>query len=592
MRRSKPLAAIAGVALFALAACGSGGGGSASPSGDATFKEQKDSKGQDPTAKGPAPEIEGAQKGGTITVSIPGDPGPDDLDPDNDWSVTGNSIQQALTSRALTQYRYDPSSKQMVLVPDLATDLGTPNKDYTQWKFTIKSGLKFDDGTPITAKEVAWGIQRSMDTDTFPQGVGQQYSQTYYKGAGTYKGPYTDKGKKWDGVSVSGNTLTINMAQPFPDMPFYGAFMANGPIPLNAGAPAQYGTAKNFRASGPYKVQSFTPNKELVLVKNPNWDPASDPARHQYADKWDIKFDTDQDQTDQIMLSKTGAGDTTVEYGIDAAANYPKFKQMYGDQMIQQSSQCTYIYWPDYRKIKDINVRKAIAFAYPYADATLAAGEIPGVTRSFTSSIIPPGMAGKPDPSFTATGAKPGTYDPDKAKALLAKAGYQPGEFQLTTAYYEPDPVAVKVKEQVVKGLTAAGFKVKDIPVQDSPSDIFGDKDNKTNKLLNLRTGGWCSDWPSALTMIPPLFQTGQFYNFGYFSEKAVDDQIKKIPSLPLDQQAAAWGELDKKIQTDYFPGIPMYNQNYLFPFGKKIGGASGDGEMAAPNYKDLYVKQ
>ena len=591
MRRSKPLAAIAGVALFALAACGSGGGSSA-PSGDETFKEQADFKGTDATAKGPAPEVPGAQKGGTITVSIPGDPGPDDLDPDNGWSVTGNSIEQALLARSLTQYRYDDKTKQMVLVPDLATDLGTPNKDFTSWTFTLKDGLKFDDGSPITAKEVAFGIQRSMDTETFPQGVGQQYSQTYFKGAGTYKGPYTQKGKAWDGVTVNGNSLTIHMAQPFPDMQYYAAFMAIGPVPLNAGPPAQYGTAKNFRASGPYKVQSFTPNKELVLVKNPNWDPSSDPARHQYADKWDIKFDTDQDQTDQIMLSKSGAGDTTVEYGINASANYPKFKQMYGDRLVQQSSQCTYVLWPDYTKIKDINVRKALAFAYPWDDAALAAGEIPGVTRTWANSIIPPGMAGKPDSSFTATGEKPGTYDPAKAKELLAKAGYQPGQFQLTLAYYEPDPVAVKVKDQVQKGLEQAGFKVKYIPSQDSLSDIFGDKDNKTNKLLNVRTGGWCSDWPSALTMIPPLFQTGQFYNFGYFSEKTVDDQIKAIPSMPLDKQADAWGALDKKILTDYYPAIPMYYQNFLFPFGKKIGGYSGDGEIAAPNYKNLFVMQ
>ena len=59
---------------------------------------------KDPEAEGPAPEVEGATEGGTITVYLPQDPGPDSLDPTEGWSVTGNSIQQALTHRSLTQF--------------------------------------------------------------------------------------------------------------------------------------------------------------------------------------------------------------------------------------------------------------------------------------------------------------------------------------------------------------------------------------------------------------------------------------------------------------------------------------------------------
>ncbi|MEP9385377.1 ABC transporter substrate-binding protein [Nocardioides cheoyonin] len=589
MRRSKPLAAIAGVALFALAACGSGGGSDESPSGNDTFGVQKDVKDKDPSAKGPAPEVEGAQKGGTITVYDPGDPGPPDLDPDNGWSVVGNSIEQALLTRSLTQYRRDPETGKMILVPDLATDLGTPNKDYTAWTFTIKDGVKWENGKPVTAKEVAFGIARSMDTENFPMGVGQAYSQTYFKDAGKYKGPYSDKKtswEKWGGVTVKGNSLTIHMSQTFPDMDFYAAFMAIGPVPLNAGPASEYG--KHPLATGPYKIQSFDPEKQLVLVKNPEWDPKTDPARHQYADKWIIKFDTDQDKTDQIMLSNSGAGDTSLSFSINTSANLDKFKSTLGDRLIQQSSQCTSFWMPDYTKIKDINVRKAIAYGYPYADAWLAAGEVPNVTRVPANTIMPPGMAGK-DEDFQVDG-KQITYDPAKAKELLDKAGYAPGEYKLYAAYYEPDPLAVATMKQVKKGLEQAGFDVTYYPIQDSPSTVYGDANNKVNKKLNIRAVGWCSDWPSALTFIPPLLQTGQYYNFEKFSEKAVDDQIKKIPSMPLEDQPDAWGDLDKKIMTDYFPVIPLSYNNYLFPMGKKIGGYSGDGEIAAPNFKDLYV--
>ena len=141
-----------------------------------------------------------------------------------------------LVTRSLTQYKYDPKSKQMILVPDLATDLGTSNDSYTKWSFTIRSGVKWEDGYPVTAKEVAWGMQRCMDAATFPTGPCQYYSNAYFKGGSDYKGPYTAPGQKYNGITVKGSTITIKMSQPFPDMPYWGTFPANGPIPLGKAA--------------------------------------------------------------------------------------------------------------------------------------------------------------------------------------------------------------------------------------------------------------------------------------------------------------------------------------------------------------------
>ena len=79
----------------------------------------------------------------------------------------------------------------MILVPDLATDLGTPNEDFTEWKFTLRDGVKWETGAPVTADEVAFGIVRSMDDKTFPNGPGASYSNPYFLGGEDYKGPYT-----------------------------------------------------------------------------------------------------------------------------------------------------------------------------------------------------------------------------------------------------------------------------------------------------------------------------------------------------------------------------------------------------------------
>jgi peptide/nickel transport system substrate-binding protein len=591
MKRNKPLALVAGAALLTLAACGGGSSDDGGSSGgkDRTFGDQTGGT-KDPEAKGPAAEIDGAAAGGTITVYLPGDPGPDTLDPTGGWSVTGNSIQQALTSRSLTQYMRGDDG-QPVLVPDLATDLGTHNDDFTEWTFTIREDATWEDGKPVTADEVAFGICRSLDSDAFPSGPGTEYSKTYFDGAADYQGPYTGKDpdcKKWSGISVDGQDVTIKMSKPFPDMDYWGAFMAMGPAPLgNASKPPNYG--QKPLSNGPYKVEEYKPNESLTLVKNDQWNPDSDPARHQYADGFEFKFNQDQAKVDEIMLSDNSDSQTAVATSL-GSGNYNDANGQLGDRLVQQTSQCVSTLTPDYSKITDINIRKALAYAYPYKDAWIAGGEVPGVTRVPANSVMPPGMAGKKD--FQVDGEQI-TYDPEKAKELLAEAGYGDDKpYPITMVYYEVDPLAVDVQDQVTKGFEASGFKVKAIPVQESPYNVFFDPDSKVNKQLNLRSVNWCSDWPAGSTMIPPLLKTGAVYNTAGFSEESIDQEMDDIATMPLEDQADAWGALDEKIMTDYFPIIPTAFRNDLFVFGTKIGNPSGDGSIGAPNYKDLYVMQ
>lgn len=590
MKRNKPLALVAGAALLTLAACGGGSsdGDSDSKGSDRSFGDQ-DGGTKDAERQGPAPEIDGAAQGGTITVFHPGDPGPDTLDPTAGWSVVGNSIQQALASRSLTQYARDESG-QPVLVPDLATDLGTPNEDFTEWTFTIRDDATWEDGKKISADEVAFGICRSLDSDAFPSGPGTEYSKAYFLGANDYKGPYTGKDpkcEKWDGISVSGQDITIKMSKPFPDMDYWGSFMAMGPSPMgNSSKPPNYGNKP--LSNGPYIVDKFIANEELKLVKNDQWDPNSDPARHQYADAWVFKFNQEQNKIDEIMLSGNSESQTAISAAL-GSDKYNDANSKLGDRLVQQTAQCVSTLTPDYTQITDINVRKALAYAYPYEDVWISGGEVPGITRIPANSVMPPGMAGKKD--FQVDGEQI-TYDPDKSKELLAEAGFGDKPYEITMVYYEVDPLAKPAQDQISKGFAAGGFKVKAIPIQDSPYNIWLDPDNKTNKQLNLRGVNWCSDWPAASTMIPPLLKTDAVYNTAGFSEPAIDDEMDAISTKPLEEQAGAWGDLDEKIMTDFFPIIPTAFRNDLFVFGEKVGNPTGDGSIGAPNYKDLFIIQ
>ena len=116
-----------------------------------------------------------------------------------------------------------------------------------------------------------------MDAATFPTGPCQYYSNVYFKGGAAYKGPYTAPNQKFNGIKVNGNTITINMAKPFPDMPYWGTFPANGPIPLGKASDPK--TYKNHPwSTGPYMIKSFSPSKELVLREEPVLGPHDRPG--------------------------------------------------------------------------------------------------------------------------------------------------------------------------------------------------------------------------------------------------------------------------------------------------------------------------
>ncbi|HEY9563011.1 MAG TPA: ABC transporter substrate-binding protein [Nocardioides sp.] len=587
MRLNKPLALAASASLLVLAACGGGGGDEAKKA--EAFKVSAKPVEKNAEAQGPAPEIEGAQQGGTVTLIHPDpDDGAASLDPTSGWSVTDNGIMQDLIFRSLTTYRQNQETGAMELVPDLATDLGTPNEDNTEWKFTIKDGVKWEDGKPVTAEDVAFGIKRSLDTESV-EGPGAQYSAEYFLGGDKYKGPYVD-GDNFEAVSVEGNTITIKMSKPFPDMDYWGAFAAIGPVPSGkAGQPPAYGLKP--LSTGPYKVQKFTPNKEIILVRNEQWDPKTDPARHQYVDGWNIKFDEDTKASDKLMISNNDASKTTILTQLQGSSYTEAVKKL-GKRVVVAPQTCTSFLYPDYKKIDNVDLRRAIAFAYDYENVWSAGGEIPGTTRVMGNSILPPGMAGYDKEMEPIPGEKV-EFNPEKAKEYMKKAGVEEGTYELSWAYDASSPEGKDAMEQIKRGYEEAGFKTKAYPWTDgSLYDVWTDPNNDVNKKINIKGVAWCQDWPSPLTFIPALFQTGQLYNTGGFSEKSIDAEMKKIPSLPIEEQADAWGALDKKINQEFYPAVNIGYLNNLFVYGEKMGNFQNDDAQGYPNLKDIYIKK
>jgi peptide/nickel transport system substrate-binding protein len=571
------LVVAAAAAALALTACG--GGDHGSPQGGTV---PAGAKAFDPHRHGPAAPVKGAAKGGTVTVVTsadvghfgPGQEPAETMDPTGSYFLDVSSILSGLVTRSLTQYVYDPRSGSVVLVPDIATDLGTPNADFTQWTFTVREGVRFEDGSTVTADDVAFGIKRSLDRTDFPDSA--SYSNDYFLAGHSYKGPYLS-GDDYAGVVVDGNTLTIKMARPFPDMPYWAAFPAIGPIPQLGSDPATYW--RHPMATGPYKFGKYVPGKSLTLVRNDQWGPATDPGRHDYPDRYVFRFHQNPGRSEATMLGNSIRGRTMLSYDNVSPANRAKAQQM--GRLTTGPASCTFMLWPDNRKITDIRVREALGYAFPYGAWVTLGGGVLGVTDLPGASLLPPKFPGRQD--YTVLDAQPGETNPHKARMLLRRAGYAPGHYPITFAY-----TSRARKNRLVKSLHAAGFATHAIH---TTTRSFGTVQNDPHAPINVRFGGWCSDWTSGGAWFPPLIASDGDANFAYFSNSSVDSAIDRIARLPLDQQPAAWGSLDKEVMTRYYPGVVTAYSSAQLVHGVSIGGMNIDPLLGMPTWKDIYVR-
>ena len=473
----RPAVALAVTCMMGLSACGGGRAGE-DPAGTRSAAEGGNAGAfKNADAKAPLTVPSDAAEGGTLTVLT--NQVPATLDPTRAYYTDSTAILSDLVLRSLTQFVYNPDTNDMQLVPDMATDLGRPSQDNKEWTFTLRDGLKYEDGTPVKAEDVAYAVKRSFAVAELPDGP--TYNTTFFLDGDKYKGPFKDKGA-YRGVEVSGNDITIKMRRPFTDMDYYASFPQFTAIPQAKDNPETYG--KKPLATGPYKFADYKPGTELKLVKNEQWDPATDPGRIQAVDGWDFKFGQETAKLENVIINDQGSAQTTLTYDNVSASSYRSISSD-KDRLVTGTSPCTYMWFIDMTKVKELDVRKAIGYAYPYEAAWKAGGEIEGLTRVPGTTILPPGTAGRVP--YDALGNKGKTTDPAKSKELLKKAGYAPGQYEIKFLFSTDDDQAVAAKNEIVKGLEAGGFKAT--PIASTLETIRTDRTDPKSPI-NVRSSG------------------------------------------------------------------------------------------------------
>jgi len=277
---------IASGALVLAACSGSSDGG------DASSSASSDSSSSSSDSSAPAPD---GQAGGTLTILSPAEQFLT-LDPQVIYTGEDLAFLGATIMRSLTAYQVAPGDNEgTTLVPDMATDTGTVTNEGKTWSFTLRDGMKWEDGSPVTCEDVAYGTSRQFDTG-LAEG-GPVYAVSYLdipvdeEGNSAYAGPADGTGQELfdQAVTCEGNTITFNLNQPVPDFN-YAVTLGFSAVPAGMVTGEEY--ANKPMSNGPYKISEYSKGAggKLVLVRNENWSPDSDPYRKAYPDSWVVDF--------------------------------------------------------------------------------------------------------------------------------------------------------------------------------------------------------------------------------------------------------------------------------------------------------------
>ena len=496
------------------------------------------------TSSGSTPAPVAGKKGGALTLLAQSDF--EHLDPARVY-VTNASDFARLIYRTLTTYDNKPGLAGTDVVPDMATDLGTPSDNAKTWTFHLKPGLKYEDGSAITAQDVKYGVERTF-SDLLPEGA--PYFNTLLVGAGTYKGPYKDPKGDLKGVETpDASTVIFHFMKPFADMRFAGALTTTAPVPKAKDTGVKY-DARPF-SSGPYKIATYTRSKSIKLVRNVNWDPKSSPAIGAYPDTVEALFNLDGATIDQRLLADNGVDQTAV---MDVAVQPENVVKVTADPAVKARSNSgfdnsvTYTAMdtskPPFNKLE---VRQAMEYAFPKFAARLAGGG--SSLGDFAHSVIVPTLSAHKDFDLYPTGDK---GDPAKAKQMLTAAGFPNGV--TATLGVANTPAGLKVAAAVKAGLAPSGFNITILPID--PAKYY-DTIGTPAKQPNLVGYGWIADWPSASTVLPPLFTCGAIKpqgnnNVANYCNKAFDALSDKALAT-TDPKAAdvIWAQMDQMLIKD-----------------------------------------
>ena len=553
--RVRSLAAVGVSAALVLAACGGGGGETGSQQGSSNQSSQAAFDAASAGIVNPSDK-----KGGTLKFANSGDW--DSLDPGETYYQYSWNFAR-LYGRALMMAKSAPGKEGAQVTPDLAEAPGQSSDNAKTWTYKIRKGVKFDDGTEVTSADVKYAVLRSTDKQTFPNGPA--YWDALLDLPSGYKGPYKTPNMNTDSAIETPDEYTIvfHMKQPFAAFDYLAQQPDTMPVPKAKDTGAKY--RNSIVSTGPYKFADLQPGKSFNLVRNDQWDPATDPNRKALPDRIEVSLNVNADDIDNRII----AGDLDIDVagtGVQPAAQArvlqdPNLKAN-ADNPLSIRLWYTSIA-PTVAPLDNIDCRKAIQYAMDRTGyQTAYGGQFAG--GNLATTLLPPTIPGHTDFDLYPNG-QDHKGDLDAAKKSLEACG-QPNGFETNIGYRAERPKEKATAEAFQQALSRVGITVtlKPFPQGDYFAQYCGLPPYVVKNKLGLCVNGWAADWPDGFGFLSQITDSRVIRETGGSSNISVRipevDQMldKALTELDTNKRNQMWGEIDKRVMEDavVYPGV------------------------------------
>jgi peptide/nickel transport system substrate-binding protein len=490
------------------------------------------------------------------------DTGIDFLDPGLSYTVEGWGIMWNVYL-PLLGYKHVSGPEGATIIPYLAQDLPTVSADGKTYTLTLRKGLKYSDGTPVKAGDFAATIERDYKIDS--PGVGFFANIVGADAFGKTKTGHIS------GITTDDATgkITIKLNEPQGD--FQNILATEFAAPLPASTPAKDQSTTPAPSTGAYMIKSYTPNKQAIVVRNPQWSGAIPGVPAGNPDMMTIHIIGD----DTVALQRVINGQDDYDFHQIPTDRLSQTQQKYGDQIKVYTPANTYYFFMNTKEkpFDKLEVRQAVN----YAIDRNALVRLYGGLATPTENVLPPTY-----PQYRKLNLYP--HNLAKAKQLIAKSGYKGMKVTVWNHDRGNDP---KASSYLTDVLNKIGFNAKEKIVN---SAVYWTTVGNQATHAQIGFADWFQDYPHPLDWFDVLLngkRITQTHNNNYananFPEiNAKIAALKKEPTLTpslnsqwaavdkLVDQNAPWAAFLNRQFTDFFNSdmdLSCYVNHVLYQF-------------------------
>jgi len=483
------------------------------------------------------------------------DDGIDYLDPGLSYTVQGWAIMWNVYL-PLLGYRHVNGPAGATLVPYLAKAMPTVTNGGKTYTFHLRSGLKYSDGSTIKASDFKATIIRDFKISS--PGVGFFAGIVGAGACGTNPATCNPSGITTNNAK---GMIRIKLTAPQGDFEYIMATTFAALVP--AGSPATDQSTTPLPSSGPYMIQSYSPNNQVIVVRNPHFKASMFGGNVPNGNPNQMTITVVNDP--QVALTGTLNGTYDYDFQQPPPDQLSSLEQNHPNQLKLYTPANTFYFFMNNRvkPFNNVNIRKAVNFAINRK----AMVRIQGGLAHATENILPPTY-----PQYKRTSYYP--HRLAKARAMV-KAAHDVGK--AVTVWTDDNEArrAPEMGQYIVQVLKSIGLKAKLKTI--SASVYWSTVGNQSTKAA-IGFADWFQDYPHPLDWIDVLLngtRITQTHNNNYadFNVKAINTAIAKLKRQPALTKTvnAQWAALANTIMRKYAPWAPYLNVQYIDTFNSDM---------------------